>query len=48
MWIAESVLLICCPHAPDALVAFISRSDSFISISKSSTSGKTATVMAEV
>jgi hypothetical protein len=48
MCIAESVLLICCPHAHDALVAFISKSDSLISISSSSTSGKIATVIAEV
>ena len=51
MWvirIADSVLLTCCPPAPLALYVSIFKSESLISISTSSASGKTAIVAAEV
>ena len=45
---ADDVLLICCPPAPDALKTSILISAGFISISTSSTTGRTATVAVDV
>ena len=51
MWViitAESVVLTCCPPAPEARMVAISRSCGRTSISTSSASGKTATVAVDV
>ena len=45
---AESVVLTCCPPAPDARIVSMRMSSLRISISTSSASGSTATVAAEV
>ena len=45
---AESVVLTCCPPAPDARIVSMRISPAGMSMSTSSASGKTATVAAEV
>ncbi len=51
MWVmrtAESVVLTCCPPAPDERMVSMRMSSGLMSMSMSSTSGSTATVAAEV